>query len=186
MARYLIVPGWGGSGPDHWQSRWERDLDRAERVEMSDWLEPRRADWILAIDDAVAVARIAGEPPPVLIGHSLGCIAIAHWAAQATQPVRAALLVAPADVERPTCPEPLLDFAPLPRRALPFPALTIASDDDPYIALERAAELARWWGSGLVPIPRGGHLNAASGLGAWPQGRALLDSLVERAARTAA
>ncbi|HYD14828.1 MAG TPA: alpha/beta hydrolase, partial [Hyphomicrobium sp.] len=28
----LIVPGWSSSGPDHWQSRWERTLKTARRV----------------------------------------------------------------------------------------------------------------------------------------------------------
>ena len=49
-----------------------------------------------------AIARAPG--PVILIGHSLGCVTIAHWATQASpallERVRGALLVAPADVER--------------------------------------------------------------------------------------
>lgn len=33
----LIVPGLFDSGPDHWQSHWQRALPTAERVEQSDW-----------------------------------------------------------------------------------------------------------------------------------------------------
>jgi predicted alpha/beta hydrolase family esterase len=36
-ADLLIVPGLGGSGPDHWQTRWEQKLSTARRVEQSDW-----------------------------------------------------------------------------------------------------------------------------------------------------
>ena len=36
-AALLIVPGWQGSGPDHWQSRWERSLSTARRVQQADW-----------------------------------------------------------------------------------------------------------------------------------------------------
>ena len=40
----LIVPDWAGAGPDHWQSRWERNLSTARRVEQADWDTPRIAD----------------------------------------------------------------------------------------------------------------------------------------------
>jgi predicted alpha/beta hydrolase family esterase len=179
VTRYLIVPGWAGSGPEHWQSLWLAELPGATRVEMPDWLRPTRRAWVAALDDAVA----SSPEPAVLIAHSLGCLAVAHWAAGADRAVRAALLVAPADVERRGCPAALSDFAPVPCRPLGFASTVVASDDDPYVSLERAATFARMWGSGLVPIARGGHLNAASGLGAWPRGRAHLGELLARADR---
>ena len=40
----LILPGWQNSGPDHWQSRWERTHSYT-RVEQSDWQRPLRGDW---------------------------------------------------------------------------------------------------------------------------------------------
>ena len=178
--RYLIVPGWAGSGPDHWQSLWLAELPAASRVEMPDWLRPRRGGWVEALDAAIAGAA----DPVVLVAHSLGCLAVAHWAARTGRAVRAAFLVAPADVERRGCPEVLRDFAPVPRAPLPFASTVVASDDDPYVRLERAAIFARAWRSGLVPIARGGHLNARSGLGRWPRGLVLLADLVARAART--
>jgi len=110
MSRYLIIPGWAGSGPDHWQSLWERDLAGATRVEMPDWHAPKRGDWVETLDRAVR----AQAEPPILIAHSLGCLAVAHWAMRSTHPVRAALLVAPADVERAACPPVLRGFAPVP------------------------------------------------------------------------
>ena len=39
-ADILIVPGWLNSGPDHWQSRWERNLKTARRIEQDDWHAP--------------------------------------------------------------------------------------------------------------------------------------------------
>jgi uncharacterized protein len=167
---YLIVPGWAGSGPDHWQTAWQDELG-ASRIAMVDWCDPRRETWVAAIDEAVA----AHPTPPTVIAHSLGCIATAHWAQRQRRPVRAALLVAPADVERHTT---LGDFAPLPREPLPFPSTVVTSDDDPYIAQDRAAALATDWGSDLHVIARGGHLNAASKLGSWPRGRAVLARLL--------
>ena len=65
------------------------------------------------------------------------------------------------------------------RPRLPFPAIAVVSSDDPYCAPERAAGLCADWGAERVDAGPRGHLNAASGLGDWPEGRALLRSLVE-------
>ncbi len=101
--RYLIVPGWQGSPEDHWQSHWQNNLPNSARVAQDDWLTPRREDWVAALAEAIA----ADSTPVILIAHSLGCITVAHWAASAPvqflRQVRGALLVSPADVERPAC-----------------------------------------------------------------------------------
>ena len=64
----LMVPGWNGSGPDHWQSRWERNLKTARRVEQDDWERPDKDQWVGNIIRAVA----ATSRPAVLVAHSLG------------------------------------------------------------------------------------------------------------------
>jgi predicted alpha/beta hydrolase family esterase len=78
--RYLIVPGWQGSPDNHWQSHWQRSLPNSARVEQPDWLTPQRRDWVQALEQAIA----AESSPVILIAHSLGCITVAHWAAQAS------------------------------------------------------------------------------------------------------
>lgn len=172
----LIVPGWSGSGPDHWQSRWERSLKTARRIEQQHWRDPQREAWVSRIMTAVAEAKL----PPVLVAHSLGVAAVAHAAAKMPRGlVAGALLVAPADVDNARA-WPLTDgemlpaaetgFAPLPRAPLPFPALVIASSDDPYCAQARAQHLAEAWGAGFVDAGALGHINTASGHGPWPDG----------------
>lgn len=94
--------------------------------------------------------------------------------------VAAALLVAPADVSRPGGNPALLGFAPVPLDYLPFASRVVASDDDPCCSVARATEFAARWGSDLVVIPQGGHLNAASRLDDWPLGQLLLHDLVWR------
>jgi len=54
-----------------------------------------------------------------------------------------------------------------------------AAVDDPWIALDRAHSLAASWGSHFVDIGEQGHINAASGLGQWPEGQELLDRIVD-------
>jgi hypothetical protein len=165
----LVVPGWGGSGPAHWQTLWQHELE-APGVELADWLDPTCEVWLDALDRAVH--RL--QHPPLLVAHSLGCIVVARWVREMRRPIRAALLVAPADVDRIST---LRDFGPVPDEPLPFPSLVVTSDDDPYVSTVRAETFARWWGSELHVIPAGGHLNADSGLGNWLAGRRLLRSL---------
>ncbi|WP_073266732.1 alpha/beta hydrolase [Phytopseudomonas punonensis] len=178
--RYLIMPGWQGSGDDHWQSHWQRSLPNSARVEQRDWLTPRREDWVAALEQ-----QIAADPrPAILIAHSLGCITVAHWAAQAVpatlRRVRGALLVAPADVQRPNCPEALRNFAPIPRQSLPFPSQLVGSDNDSAASAARAIELARDWGSEVAILSGAGHINVKSGHQRWDQGFAYLFRLQSR------
>ena len=167
----LILPGWQGSGPAHWQSRWEA-LHGYARVEQHDWQQPRRGDWLARLDETV----IDSERPVVLVAHSLGCILVAAWArfSRHSAKVRGALLVAPGDVEQPDLAPALPGWAPILLDPLPFPSLLVASRDDPYCRFERAGQLAQAWGSRLVDAGPRGHLNADSGLGDWPEGHALL------------
>jgi len=178
MQPILIIPGWMNSGPDHWQSRWE-SAHGYQRVQQQDWDSPVVADWVARLDEAIG----ASPMPPLLVAHSLGCIAVAHWAAtHSSVRAAAAFLVAPADVEQADTPEPLRPFAPIPIQPLPFPTVVVASRDDPYATFDRAEVLARAWGAALVDAGMAGHLNTAAGLGPWPAGEALLHGLVTRLA----
>ena len=141
----LIVPGWSSSGPEHWQSRWEKSLKTARRVEQADWFKPSRAAWTNAIAEAVDAA----SKPVILVAHSLGVISVVHAAGQLTKgKVAGAFLVAPADVENAgdwpvtkgqRFSEHGPDFSPIPVGPLPFASVLIASTSDPYCTLERGA-----------------------------------------------
>ena len=173
----LLVPGLWNSGPENWQSYWERERGDCRRVVQGDWERPRREDWVATLEEAVRAA----PAPVVLAAHSLACATVAHWAASAgasVGKVRGALLVAPSDVESPRYPEGPTGFAPMPRQPLPFPTLVVASSDDMYVSPERAREYAAAWNARLVEVGALGHINADSKLGNWPQGQALLAQLV--------
>jgi predicted alpha/beta hydrolase family esterase len=165
----LILPGLGSSGPKHWQSLWEQ-AHGYRRVEQADWDQPKLADWLRNLERAVA-----GEPGGVvLIAHSLACALVAHFAqlpCAARRHVRGAFLVSPADVDSRRCtPEEVRCFSPIPLELLPFPARVVSSSDDPYVDRERAEFFAQRWGAEFVDIGCAGHINASSGLGAWPEG----------------
>ena len=172
--RLLILPGWQGSGPTHWQSAWER-LHGAQRAEQADWLHPEPAAWIDGLDAALAF----DATPTLLIAHSLGCALVAHWAARRgalLDRVIGAFLVAPPDVDRPSAPEVLQAFAPMPLELLPFPAFVVASTNDPYCGFMRAGMIATHWGAEFASVGNLGHINADTAPGDWPEGWAMFQA----------
>ncbi len=172
----LLLPGWQNSDPPHWQSRWEA-VHGDRRVEQHEWMRPLRGDWSARLEEEV----LAAPGPVVLVAHSLGCILVAAWAAHSrnTHKVQAALLVAPGDLERDDLRQMISGWAPIVRERLPFRALMIAANDDPYCSAERSREMAHDWGARYRDAGRGGHLNGESGLGDWPEGRQLLNELLK-------
>ena len=164
----LIVPGWTGSGPDHWQSRWARHLSTARRIEQDDWDTPDRQAWVARIVETVRQAK----RPVVLVAHSCGVATVVHAAPQlAGLGVAGAYLVAPADPDGAVAwPAAEGGFAPMPLEPLPFPAVVVASSNDPHCTMERARQFAEAWGAALTPAGDAGHINTASGHGPWPEG----------------
>ena len=174
----LLLPGLFNSAPDHWQSHWERAYGYV-RVEQHDWERPLRGDWMNRLEEVL----LDCDEPAVLVAHSLGCLLTAAWAAHSRQTarVKAALLVAPPDVELPSLQAELpvlYSWSPVVRQRLPFPSLLLGSQDDPYCSLERAQEFAQAWGSEFMDTGKSGHINAETGFGPWTDGHSLLQKLI--------
>jgi predicted alpha/beta hydrolase family esterase len=169
----LIIPGLGGSGPQHWQSIWERSYNFIH-VEQKDWDTPNCSDWIGMINDEVKKHDPADV---ILVGHSLACTTIAYWAQKYNVIIKGALLVAPSDTEADTYPPGTTGFTPVPLNKLPFKSIVISSSNDYYVTTERAKLFANSWGSELVNIGDAGHINVASGFGEWNAGLKILKEL---------
>jgi predicted alpha/beta hydrolase family esterase len=176
MTPVLVIPGLGGSGPDHWQTHLECVWPQARRVQQDDWDKPTLRDWLERL-----ISAVEARPGAVLVAHSLGCPLVAHMAAwRRNLSVGAALLVAPADVDSAQhTPGHIRSFAPIPRQTLPFRSIVVASTNDPYMEYERARELALAWGAEFVGVGACGHINVASGFGRWHAGERLIKSIVE-------
>lgn len=172
MTQYFIVPGLGNSGPDHWQTYFEQTLSNCNRIEQNEWDAPDCNDWINTIDAALSGCDLSAV---VLIGHSLGCTAIAHWFTRFGKTIKGAFLVGPSDIESPVYTFPATGFTPIPLNKFSFKTVVVASDNDEWVSLERAAFFAEQWGGELIGIGNAGHINAASGFGKWDQGLNLLE-----------
>ncbi|MDM0110811.1 alpha/beta hydrolase [Variovorax sp. J22R133] len=187
MPTVLIVPGLRDHVDAHWQTLLAAELQaRGTRVRT---VPPMgRTD----LDCAAKVAAIEYEAqaidgPLILVAHSGGCVMVAHWAQQTKRAVHGALMATPPDFEE-AMPEgyPSLEalreggWLPVPRERLPFPSIVAASRNDPLAQFERVADLARGWGSHLYDLGAVGHLNPASGFGAWPLAEAFIAALVRQ------
>jgi predicted alpha/beta hydrolase family esterase len=174
MTNYFIVPGLGNSGPEHWQTYFEKSGDNFKRIIQQEWDAPHCEDWIETINKAIS----SHDPSTIiLIGHSLGCSAIAHWATHYNKKIKGALLVAPSDPETQHYTFPAKGFAPIPKNKINFRTIVVASSDDPWVSLDRAKYFADNWGSEFINIGDAGHINASSGLKEWEKGLEILKTL---------
>ena len=171
----FTVPGLYNSGSQHWQTYWEKAFGFT-RIQQTDWETPVCSDWLQTIDTAV-IQHPLNEV--ILVGHSLACCTIVHWANQYHRSIKGALLVAPSDVDAPSYPPGTRGFAPMPLYKLPFPSIVIASSNDEYVTMERARQFANTWGSECIDAGDLGHINSSSDLGDWPFGISQLQKLVQ-------
>ncbi len=176
----LIVPGYGDSGPEHWQTYWQRQFPNSMRVVQKDWFNVEREEWVNTLDSAIQLAKA----PIILVGHSLGASTILIWAnseqsKKNLHKIKGALLVA--------LPDPQSDafralkikgFEEVPLTQLPFPSILVASENDPFLSINKAHSYARCLGSELINIGNQGHIGDDSKLRDWEEGKQLLMKLL--------
>jgi uncharacterized protein len=168
---FLLLHGWQGSGPEHWQT-WlaGRLRERGEHVSyprLPDPDEPKLGDWLAAFDE-----QLAQPEGLVVLCHSLACIVWLHRARSVEEaPVERALLVAP--------PSAVIDAMGLPGffplHAAPADiaraarsTLLVHSDNDPYCPEGAGALYAEPLGIPAKLLPGAGHINTDAGYGPWP------------------
>lgn len=171
MTNYLIIPGLGSSGAEHWQTYFETTGNNFSRINQQEWDAPNCNDWIETIEAYLANFDLNTV---VLIGHSLACTTIAHWAKRYGKKIKGALLVAPSDVDVPGYNFPTTGFSPIPSDKILFKTIVVASTNDEWVSLERAQYFAHNWGSEFINIGEAGHINTAAGFGKWDEGLTLL------------
>jgi len=180
----LIVPGLRDHVDAHWQTLLARELEAHGRQVRT--VPPMGREDLDCARRVEAIDRALDEipEPPIVVAHSGGVIMFAHWARMHDRPIRGALLATPPDFEQ-AMPDgyPTIEalraggWLPVPCTPLPFPSIVAASRNDPLGRIERVAELARAWGSRVDDLGDVGHLNPASGFGAWPRADAYITEL---------
>ena len=170
----LILPGFGNSGSQHWQTLWELRHPDWQRVNLGEWDSPTCDDWIHALDVAVR----ACPSPPILVAHSLACLLVAHWVHRFSRVPKGAFLVAVPDPKSDSFPVSARGFDPVPLLPFMFRSLVVASANDPLGSPAYAKHCAMAWGSRFIDIGQAGHINVDSGHGEWPEGYDLFQQYV--------
>jgi uncharacterized protein len=180
--KILIVPGYRGSGEAHWQTWLEGKLPNCQRVTGIDWNTPSLPRWAEKIGQAID----ASKDPVWIVAHSFGALASTVAIAHQPSKIAGAILVAPADPERfaiaglrdsgDRVAQPSIASL-LPQDKLHINGLLIASENDPWLALDDARELAKRWHFPLLNAGRAGHINVDSGHGPWPFLLSMLNAL---------
>ncbi len=171
-AMIVIVHGYDGSGPGHWQHWLHRELEgRGVPVafpQFSAPVEPVADVWVAELD---AVIERSAEPVR-LVAHSLGVWAVDHLLSRkGAGPIEAALLVAPPSPW--SLFEPIQSFLPPPRSReawapLRDASLLLGSDNDDLAGEEEFVELGERLGVECQILRGAGHINAAAGFGPFP------------------
>jgi predicted alpha/beta hydrolase family esterase len=170
MDDIILLPGYGGSYETHWQQIWAQADPSLRFFAPASWDRPERSDWVAALDRAIE----ASPRPPVLVAHSLSCLLVAHWSRVSRARIAGAILVAVPDPHSGCFPEAAAEFADVSSTILRFQTLILASENDPHGSAAYARRRAAEWGAGLIELGAVGHINGASGLGAWPEGLRLV------------
>ncbi len=166
--RVLILHGWNGSNPPHWQDWLAKKLE-SEGVEVSfpmlpNMSRPERDIWEKSVLDELENFR-----PNAVVCHSLGAVLWFHLADKhAIEGVEKLLLVAPPDVH--TTIDEVASFfpAPLPKELHAAKKLLVVSDSDPYLSMKQAGEMFRTLDIPTKILQDAGHINSASGHGPFP------------------
>lgn len=178
----LIVPGYRGSGPQHWQSWLESRIEDSHRVTGIDWDSPELLKWAEVL--SAEIAKTTGKVR--IVAHSFGCLASAVAIQDWKHKIAGVLFVAPATPRRFTLAGPIQEGVPgneinisasIPYQNLDTFGVLVASRDDPWMPFEEAQSWANSWGLATYDAGFSGHINEASGHGAWPDGEELLNAI---------
>lgn len=184
---FLILHGWGGNKPAHWQEILAEKL-RADGAEvlapkMPEPMAPNPKAWMDALHQALQ--GVPGDATLTVLAHSLGAINWMHHAAMLEAPgsqrpgpvADRVLLVAPPYVIREIppldAPPGAADFFPPPLSKTGLAAVSretilIASDTDDYATFDQSAAYAGGLGLDIQKLPGGGHISPYYGYGEWP------------------
>jgi uncharacterized protein len=183
---FLLLHGTCDTPESSWLPWLARELEKQGHTVLRPQLptpEGQTPDtWIKVISDSVQ--KLGGGEEVVIVAHSMSPMAVCHYLATRTSPVKACFFVSgfaqfPSDfaapygeVNPPFCTRPI-DWSAVRKNCNKF--VCFAGDNDPYVPLAVAKDFAAKCGTKLIVIPNGGHLTANAGFTSFPQ---LLQTIV--------
>ncbi|NRT86411.1 RBBP9/YdeN family alpha/beta hydrolase [Clostridium beijerinckii] len=171
-----IVPGLNNSGPEHWQTIWEKKYG-FKRIIQEEWDYPVYKEW-----EKNLIENLSREDSydVVLVAHSLGCLLTVKAMPKIRKYLKAVFLVAPPDPNKEQFPSFLDSFEHLPEDNLELPGMLIYSENDQYSSSLFCIEKGKQWGLETVSVGRKCHINSESNIDDWNEGFNLFQKLLER------
>ncbi|ADV45501.1 RBBP9/YdeN family alpha/beta hydrolase [Nitratifractor salsuginis] len=166
--KLLLLHGWGGSDWPHWQawlaSEVAKDYGTVSFPLIQHPHYPRLNRWRKEV-----LHHLEDFRPDTVVCHSLANTLWFHLAhrEEIPYPVERLFLVAMPSLN--TRLETISTFypCPLPEQLYAKEIQLIVSDNDPYITVEEAEQIAEHYAIPLTVLPGAGHINAESGYGEW-------------------
>ncbi len=183
---FLILHGWGGNKPAHWQEHLVTKLQEAGKQvyypKMPDPMAPNLEAWQARLQaELETISQESKGAPLTVLAHSLGCINWIHFSARrgenAPRIANRVLLVAPPYVvpEAPPLDAPpgVTGFFPPPFQPNTLVASAnettlVASDTDDYATLDQSTGVAAKLDVPIQVLKGGGHISPYYGYGEWP------------------
>ncbi|MFT7824607.1 MAG: alpha/beta hydrolase [Sulfurimonas sp.] len=165
--KVLILHGWGGSDTPHWQAELAAEIARDYGTVSFPLLDnchfPSKNRWVKQVKQILEEFK-----PDTVICHSLANT-LWFWLCEedTMQRVERLFMVSPPSLK--TEEKTIKTFfpAPMPAKLYAKKVRMIVSDNDPWVSVEEAEEIAAHYDIPLNVIENAGHINEDSGYGKW-------------------
>jgi len=162
----LILHGWGGSDAPHWQAELACEIAKNYGTVSFPLLDnchfPSKNRWLKQVK-----ALLEDFKPDTVVCHSLANTLWFWLCEEDIIPVKRLFMVSPPSLT--TEVDTIKTFFPckLPQKLCAKEVQMIVSDNDPYIKIGEAQQMASHYDIPLTIIQNAGHINADSGYGKW-------------------
>ncbi len=170
--RFLILHGWGGSDTPHWQAELAAHIARHYGTVSFPLLDnchfPNKNRWLKQVREILETFK-----PDTVVCHSLANT-LWFWLCEEEEKrenkiksMERLFMVSPPSLK--TQEKTIKTFfpAPMPKSLYAKKIEMIVSDNDPWITLDEATQIATHYHISLTTLHNAGHINDKSGYGKW-------------------
>ena len=164
--KLLVLHGWGGSDAPHWQAELAAEVAKNYGTVSFPLLDnchfPSKNRWVRQVKAILEDFR-----PDTVVCHSLANT-LWFWLCQENiESIERLFMVSPPSLK--TDEQTIKTFFPceVPENIHAKEVHMIVSDNDPWVNLDEAKNIATQINATFTTIPNAGHINADSGYGKW-------------------
>ena len=164
--KVLILHGWGGSDTPHWQAELACEIAKDYGTVSFPLLDnchfPSKNRWIKQVKQILEDFK-----PDTVVCHSLANTLWFWLCQEEIQTVQRLFMVSPPSLT--TEEKTIKTFFPCeaPSELYAKEIHMIVSDNDPWVKMEEAQDIASHYNATFTSIQNAGHINADSGYGKW-------------------